>query len=216
MTRVFNEATSFKEEMTEGFVAAHGRFVRRAPNASGVVAVGAPTPGKVSVPIGGGSGHHPAFCGVVGQGLADGAVIGDVFTSPSGGPDTASVAHALESSLGTLKRLGGAEPGDNTMTDALQPFVRAFSRLAEGGSGTAGAWGRALPAASEGAEATSGMIGTKGRSSKLGERSRGHRDPGAASMVLVLSAVGEALAEGSGQNVVQQDDSIPGSEEGQV
>ena len=65
-------------------------------------------------------------------------------------------------------------------------------------------------------EATSGMIGTKGRSSKLGERSRGHRDPGAVSTVLVLSAAGEAPADGRRQNVVQQDDSIPGSEEGQV
>ncbi len=154
-------------------------------------------------------------------GGASGALYGAWITSlgqalGEGEPDTASVARALESSLGTLKRLGGAEPGDKTMIDALEPFVRAFSGLAEGGSGTAGAWSRALPAASEGAEATSGMISTKGRSSKLGERSRGHKDPGAASMVLVLSAAGEAFAEGSRQNVTRQDDGIPGSEEGQV
>jgi dihydroxyacetone kinase len=37
----------------------------------------------VSVIIGGGSGHYPAFCGTVGPGLADGAVVGDIFTSPS-------------------------------------------------------------------------------------------------------------------------------------
>jgi dihydroxyacetone kinase len=132
-----------------------------------------------------------------------------------GEPDTVSVARALEASLDTLKRLGGAEPGDKTMIDALKPFVRAFSGAAEGGSGTSDAWSRALPAASEGAEATSGMVSTKGRSSKLGERSRGHKDPGAASRVLILSAAGEALAEGSKQEASRQD-RIPGSEEGMV
>ncbi|PLS87289.1 MAG: dihydroxyacetone kinase, partial [Actinobacteria bacterium] len=105
MTRVFNEATSFKEEMIEGFVAAYGRFVRRVPNASGVVAVGAPTPGRVSVLIGGGSGHYPAFCGVVGQGLADGAVIGDVFTSPSG-EQVYRCTKALDGGAGVLYSYG--------------------------------------------------------------------------------------------------------------
>ena len=41
------------------------------------------TPDKVAVVVGGGSGHYPAFCGVVGPGFADGAVVGNVFTSPS-------------------------------------------------------------------------------------------------------------------------------------
>ena len=108
-------------------------------------------------------------------------------------PDTAAVARAFEASLDALKSLGGAEPGDKTMIDALEPFVRAFSESARGGSGTVDAWSRALPAAIEGAEATSEMVSAKGRSSKLGERSRGHKDPGAASMVLILSAAGEAL-----------------------
>ena len=42
-----------------------------------------PAPGKVAVVIGGGSGHYPAFCGTVGPGFADGAVVGNIFTSPS-------------------------------------------------------------------------------------------------------------------------------------
>jgi dihydroxyacetone kinase len=48
-----------------------------------VMAVDMPQPGKVSLIIGGGSGHYPAFCGTVGKGLAAGAVIGNIFTSPS-------------------------------------------------------------------------------------------------------------------------------------
>lgn len=84
MTRVFNQATAFKDEMIEGFVAAYSRYVKRVPNASGVMAVNAPVRGKVGVLVGGGSGHYPAFCGYVGKGFADAAVIGNIFTSPSG------------------------------------------------------------------------------------------------------------------------------------
>jgi len=83
MTRVFNAPTAFKEEMIEGFVAAYSRYVQRVPGASGVMAIDAPRAGKVALLIGGGSGHYPAFCGLVGRGLAAGAVIGDIFTSPS-------------------------------------------------------------------------------------------------------------------------------------
>ena len=38
---------------------------------------------KVSVLIGGGSGHEPAFIGYVGQGMADGVAVGNIFASPS-------------------------------------------------------------------------------------------------------------------------------------
>ncbi len=83
MTHVFNAPTSFKDEMVEGFCAAYSRYVKKVPDASGVMAAGAPHQGKVALIIGGGSGHYPAFCGLVGEGLATGAVIGDIFTSPS-------------------------------------------------------------------------------------------------------------------------------------
>ncbi|MGO8344988.1 dihydroxyacetone kinase subunit DhaK, partial [Rhizobium ruizarguesonis] len=38
---------------------------------------------KVSVVVGGGSGHYPAFAGYVGPGMADAGIAGDVFASPS-------------------------------------------------------------------------------------------------------------------------------------
>ena len=37
----------------------------------------------MSVLIGGGSGHEPAFIGYVGQGMADGVAVGNIFASPS-------------------------------------------------------------------------------------------------------------------------------------
>jgi dihydroxyacetone kinase len=84
MTRIWNNAENFREEMIDGFTAAYARHVQRIPDASGVMVAGGPESGKVSVLIGGGSGHYPAFCGMVGNGFATGAVIGDIFTSPSG------------------------------------------------------------------------------------------------------------------------------------
>lgn len=84
MTVIWNNPENFREEMIDGFVAAYGRHVERIPDASGVMIAGGPVEGKVSILIGGGSGHYPAFCGMVGRGFATGSVIGDIFTSPSG------------------------------------------------------------------------------------------------------------------------------------
>ena len=81
MTLLFNDPASFVDEMVEGFVAANGRWVRSVPG--GVVRRHPPSEPTVAVIIGGGSGHYPAFGGLVGSGLAHGAVIGNVFASPS-------------------------------------------------------------------------------------------------------------------------------------
>ncbi|WP_119071044.1 dihydroxyacetone kinase family protein [Rubrobacter indicoceani] len=105
MQRITNDPTSFKDEMIEGFVSAYGRYVKRVPNASGVMAAGSPKRGKVSVVIGGGSGHYPAFCGIVGAGLADGAVMGDIFASPSG-EQVYRVTKALDGGAGVLYSYG--------------------------------------------------------------------------------------------------------------
>ncbi|RVB52201.1 DAK2 domain-containing protein, partial [Mesorhizobium sp. M7A.F.Ca.CA.001.06.1.1] len=53
----------------------------------------------------------------------------------------------------------------------------------------------AAQAAETGAEATKAMVATKGRASRLGERSLGHMDPGAASAVTVIEAMRTALTD---------------------
>lgn len=105
MTHLFNNPLNFREEMIDGYVAAYGRYVRRVPEASGVMAVSGPTPGQVAVVVGGGSGHYPAFYGLVGEGLASAAVIGDVFTSPSG-EQAFRVAKAIDGGAGILFTFG--------------------------------------------------------------------------------------------------------------
>ena len=105
MAHVHNEPADFYKEMTDGFVRAYSRYVERVPGASGVMRRGGPVAGKVSVVIGGGSGHYPAFCGTVGPGFADGAVIGDIFTSPST-EQCYRVGKALDGGAGVLFSFG--------------------------------------------------------------------------------------------------------------
>ncbi len=105
MTHVFNDPVNFREEMIEGYAAAFARYLRRVPHASGVMANSAPSQGRVAVIVGGGSGHYPAFYGLVGEGMASAAVIGDIFTSPSG-EQAYRVAKAVDGGAGLLFTFG--------------------------------------------------------------------------------------------------------------
>ena len=83
MTYIFDDPANFKNQVIDGFAAAYARYVERVPNAAGFVRSSGPIAGKVSLVVGGGSGHYPSYAGIVGRGFADGCVMGDVFTSPS-------------------------------------------------------------------------------------------------------------------------------------
>ncbi|GAB3694282.1 dihydroxyacetone kinase family protein [Saccharopolyspora tripterygii] len=123
MTRLYDDPATFTEDMVTGFVAAHPQHVRRVPG--GVVRSRPARAGKVAVVTGGGSGHYPAFCGVVGPGFADGAVIGNIFTSPSAA-DAHSVARAADRGAGVVFSFGNYA-GDN------MNFGLAVERLAREG-----------------------------------------------------------------------------------
>ncbi|MDQ0827864.1 dihydroxyacetone kinase [Arthrobacter sp. B2I5] len=103
MTRLFNEPSAFADEMIEGFVASHGRWVKRV--SGGVVRSTKSTPDTVALVIGGGSGHYPAFAGLVGQGLARGAAMGNLFASPSA-QQVYNVAKAAHNGAGVLLGYG--------------------------------------------------------------------------------------------------------------
>ena len=103
MTRLFNDPATFSEDMLAGFLDANSRYVTGVPG--GVVRATETPSGKVAVVVGGGAGHYPAFCGVVGTGFADGAVVGNIFTSPSA-TEAASVARAAHGDAGVLLLTG--------------------------------------------------------------------------------------------------------------
>jgi len=121
MTRLFNDPSAFADEMIEGFVAANRRHVRAVPG--GVVRRSSGAPGSVAVVIGGGSGHYPAFGGLVGAGIAHGAAMGNLFASPSR-QQVHSVAAAAEHGGGLLLSYGNYA-GDVLNFDAAQEQLRA-------------------------------------------------------------------------------------------
>ena len=85
--KLINDPKVIIEEMLEGIVAAHPKYVRQVEGVPrAVVAVDGPRRGKVGLVIGGGSGHEPTFVGFVGKGLADACPIGNVFASPPPDP----------------------------------------------------------------------------------------------------------------------------------
>ncbi|OII05456.1 dihydroxyacetone kinase family protein [Curtobacterium sp. MCBA15_008] len=103
MTRLFNDPADFADEMVDGFVAANRARVRKV---HGGVARSTTSPeGTVALVVGGGSGHYPAFGGLVGHGLAAGAAMGNLFASPSAQQVTA-VATASEHGGGVLLSYG--------------------------------------------------------------------------------------------------------------
>lgn len=125
MTRVLGDPREFSSDMMSGFAHAYGRYVSRVPGATGFVRAGGPTPGKVSVLVGGGSGHYPSYSGIVGPGFADACVLGDVFTSPSSEQITA-VGRAADGGAGLVLSFG------NYAGDRLN-FAIAADRLASEG-----------------------------------------------------------------------------------
>ncbi|RWL20760.1 MAG: dihydroxyacetone kinase subunit L [Mesorhizobium sp.] len=88
---------------------------------------------------------------------------------------------------------GKAEIGEKTMVDAWLPAAQAAAAADAAGKTLAESLTVALEAAERGAQATKDMIAAKGRSSRLGERSLGHTDPGAASAVTVIGAIRKGL-----------------------
>lgn len=102
---------------------------------------------------------------------------------------------ALRSGVDAVAALGGAVPGDATMIDALAPAVEALSFALDKGAGFAEGMAAARIAAAEGAEATVPLQARKGRASYLGERSIGHKDPGATSSALLIAALASTAEE---------------------
>jgi dihydroxyacetone kinase len=101
-------------------------------------------------------------------------------------------AQAFDQGCGAISQLGGAKPGDRTMLDALDPFVKALKKWG-GVKASRDAVLAAVEAAERGVEATSQMKPRVGRSSYLGDRVFGYPDPGAKAVAVWLRAASEAL-----------------------
>lgn len=92
-----------------------------------------------------------------------------------------------------VRAIGECREGDKTMLDVLAPARRAFEEKTGSGRGFSEALEAMVSAAEAGRAATVDMVARKGRSSRLGERSRGVADAGATSCCLLLGALGAGI-----------------------
>ena len=103
MTQIFDNPADFADEALDGFVAANRGYVARVDG--GVVRSTEVPAGQVALVVGGGSGHYPAFAGLVGTGLAAGSACGNMFASPAAG-QVYRVAKAANAGGGVLLSYG--------------------------------------------------------------------------------------------------------------
>ena len=109
------------------------------------------------------------------------------------GPD--DLARALERGVVGVARRGRSQAGQKTMLDTLIPASSSFAIAVRAGAEPQAAGRAAAAAARSGRDSTHGMIAQRGRASYLGERARDHLDPGAASALIVIEALADALRD---------------------
>jgi dihydroxyacetone kinase-like protein len=133
--------------------------------------------------VGGASGPlYGTFCMKAGMALAGKQEI-----------DAQGLVAFLEAGLGGILQRGRAERGDKTMVDVWGPVLDTVETAIAGGASVKDALARAADAAEKGVRDTIPLQARKGRASYLGERSIGHRDPGAMSSYLMIKTLQEVV-----------------------
>ena len=121
-----------------------------------------------------------------------------------------ALAQDLEAARAQIVELGG-DPGDHDLAEFFEapaeepptpsatppseaPPDRSTEAALQDGADAATLLRAAADAAEAGAEATRDMTARRGRAAKLGERARGHADPGATSTARILDAMAMVVA----------------------
>jgi dihydroxyacetone kinase-like protein len=99
----------------------------------------------------------------------------------------------LEAGEAGVREIGGAAPGDKTLLDTLVPAVADYQAALSNGLSFTEALDRMKEAAEQGRDSTKDLVAKVGRASRLGERSRGVIDAGAASCCLILASMAETI-----------------------
>ncbi|MFC2081506.1 dihydroxyacetone kinase subunit DhaL [Bacteroidota bacterium] len=109
--------------------------------------------------------------------------------------DAALFNEALTGARESMGVLSPAKVGDKTLVDALYPAIDAFDRSLKSGADFKASLEALKKAAEQGRDATKDMVAKLGRSSRLGERSKGVIDAGAASCALLLGVMADTIIE---------------------
>lgn len=104
-------------------------------------------------------------------------------------------AKMLEAGLEGLCGIVDARVGDKTLVDTLSPSVDALKDGINSGISFKDALENMKAAADKGRDSTKDMVAKFGRSSRLGERSRGVLDAGATSCCIILNSMADGIIE---------------------
>jgi dihydroxyacetone kinase phosphoprotein-dependent L subunit len=107
--------------------------------------------------------------------------------------DAMSFSLFLDAAAKGIKDRGKAEIGDKTMLDVWMPAAEEMKKQANSGANLMDALDSTVKNAKNAMNNTKDLLSKKGRSSKLGERSIGHIDPGAASSFVIINSIYQTL-----------------------
>lgn len=130
-----------------------------------------------------------------------GPIYGTIFMdAASAGEDLEDIsveglADMLAAGLEGLQEIVEAQVGDKTLVDTLSPAVDSLKKSAENGTDFKTALEEMKQAARDGRDSTKDLVAKFGRSSRLGDRSKGVLDAGATSCCLILEAIADGIIE---------------------
>jgi len=133
------------------------------------------------------------------MGGASGPIFGSIFIAMAktiegrDKIDLKDLTRMFSDSMDKVMLIGGAKPGDKTLIDSLNPMVESLKDSSLKGLSLKDGVALAEIAALEGAESTKDMVGKKGRSKYLGERSIGYQDAGATTMYLIIKSIDDSI-----------------------
>ena len=130
-----------------------------------------------------------------GIGGSSGALFGTLFMTMSkvsnidDGVDYKKAINMFADGVEAVKQRGKADVGEKTMMDVLIPVANCLKQGIEKNKDLKDLMRKTIETAEKGMLSTKNLLATKGRASFLGERSKGHIDPGARSSQLMIKTV---------------------------
>ena len=130
-----------------------------------------------------------------GIGGSSGALFGTLFMTMAkvsnidNGIDYKKAINMFTDGVEAVKQRGKADVGEKTMMDVLIPVANCLKQGVEKNKDLKDLMIEAIEVAEKGMLSTKDLLATKGRASFLGERSKGHIDPGARSSQLMIRTV---------------------------
>ena len=130
-----------------------------------------------------------------GIGGSSGALFGTFFISMAKSPDLdkhiefRKACEMIINGIQAMKERGKADVGEKTMMDVLIPVSVKLNEIKNNNSEIKQGLSEIIKIAEDRMLSTKDMLATKGRASFLGERAKGHIDPGARSSQLIIDTI---------------------------